>query len=276
MTETKGRVKDGFIWERDSASEVMRHTGWGEADIADPVASDHKPIALYVLVDPVTYAVRYAGQTRQTLGERLNGHITEALRNVGRDGDTDPIKTAWICSLLARSERPLIRLVWRCREEWANEVERDIIRDLWVRGADLVNIEHTPRAWCAGESADSCPSRDRHRVTCVLSHDLYIDFRLHFPYALEEALEELATLWLYTYVYERDERIAEAQADQTRLETTPLGPALFEKVVSFAAEDGRSPAELLTDLLIDWFGGSPTRRDAPPKITQMPHADGTE
>jgi hypothetical protein len=158
-------------------------------------------VSIYALVDPRTHEVRYAGQTRGSLDARLKGHIHDALCGRGQRGDYHPAKIAWIRSLLAQEEAPLIRLLGTADAADANKYEREVIAALWLEGADLLNYAETPRAWCGGADEESCTSGDAHTITVTLCHDTYIGLRLH---TADGHLNDLLTWHIERWLYAQE------------------------------------------------------------------------
>lgn len=92
---------------------------------------------LYVLRDPRTDAIRYAGVTRTPLTRRLAEHISAARR--ARDIGRDTHRSNWICTLLAAGLRPLIEEVAvTTADTWATD-ERTLIERLRGQGCELTN-----------------------------------------------------------------------------------------------------------------------------------------
>lgn len=89
---------------------------------------------IYVLLCPITGAVRYVGKTDQPLEDRLKQHIIEAkLAKVGKRGE-------WLRSLIAQGLQPIIEHDADIRDDevW-QEVERERISYYLSIGCDLVN-----------------------------------------------------------------------------------------------------------------------------------------
>lgn len=93
-------------------------------------------VKIYVLIDPISFKVRYIGRTKGSLSNRLSRHICDAkyqkyYRNTH--------KVCWIKSLLVLNKRPIIRQVIEV-EGWENshKIERSLIeKTLKIR--NLVN-----------------------------------------------------------------------------------------------------------------------------------------
>lgn len=101
---------------------------------------NHKFGCVYLLLDPITDAVRYVGQTVQQLGVRLSGHIYSQERR-GR-AFVCVQKKAWVSSL--RPLRPKIIAV----EAGVPVDQLDVREQFYIEkylslGADLLNIQHT-------------------------------------------------------------------------------------------------------------------------------------
>lgn len=60
---------------------------------------------IYILKDPIDGSIRYVGQTRMTLAQRLALHVM-------RKDNVD--KAVWIDSLIAQGKKPIIELVEIC------------------------------------------------------------------------------------------------------------------------------------------------------------------
>lgn len=95
--------------------------------------TDYKPgmFAIYVLVDPRTRKIRYAGKTNNP-AKRLIAHITQ--KAVCRD----PVNR-WIASLRQEDLRPKMRVV-RWVEDWES-AEREVIASCRASGRPMLNIE---------------------------------------------------------------------------------------------------------------------------------------
>lgn len=61
----------------------------------------------YYLADPRNNLPRYVGRTRQSLQQRLRGHITESLRNIEKNGNGNK-KENWIYKLYLENIKPII------------------------------------------------------------------------------------------------------------------------------------------------------------------------
>lgn len=89
---------------------------------------------VYILRDPKNGSVRYVGQTRLCLTERLRWHYKAVIKPKGR---LSPVQV-WIAALLVDSSGPLIELIdgngqWDISEAvWIDRYRRD--------GAHLLNV----------------------------------------------------------------------------------------------------------------------------------------
>lgn len=75
---------------------------------------------IYALIDPNNHAVRYVGQTVNSLDRRLQAHYRAARRGVPKGGG----KVKWLLGLEAAGGRPIIRLLEECSEHEWREAER--------------------------------------------------------------------------------------------------------------------------------------------------------
>ncbi len=92
---------------------------------------------VYVLIDPITGKVRYAGSTHETLPSRLRRHCDD-----WRDGkrDTCERKRTWIANLKEQGFRPFILMLHSCaRRGEALKWEREEIAQFISEGCDLLN-----------------------------------------------------------------------------------------------------------------------------------------
>lgn len=88
---------------------------------------------LYVLLDPRTDEVRYVGWTSKHPRERLRRHVSDA-----RAGKKN-YRYHWLRSLLAESQRPIMRVVAWVECAAAPAAEQRLIAALRARGTRLVN-----------------------------------------------------------------------------------------------------------------------------------------
>jgi hypothetical protein len=96
--------------------------------MADPV--------LYVLRDPRTSAIRYAGKTSMSLAQRLRDHIASARKAAP---ETRNHRINWIREVLDAGHRPVIEFVQETtRDDWPAD-ERTLIARLRAEGHALVN-----------------------------------------------------------------------------------------------------------------------------------------
>ncbi len=102
-----------------------------------------KPIteaSIYALVDPNTNQIKYIGQTKQRLNERLKSHLMCYSCN-GKMTKKDE----WINSLLELGIRPEIRLLKKVKIRFVNTEERKSIIEYKNMGVELFNINHFTR-----------------------------------------------------------------------------------------------------------------------------------
>ena len=106
---------------------------------------DKRPATIYGLIDPLTKEIRYIGQTRLPLQDRLNAHL-----NPQRGRASSP-REHWIESLKRKNEIPQIFAI-----EIANYLEADKIERLWIahykrHGANLTYCDNGPKATSEGK-----------------------------------------------------------------------------------------------------------------------------
>lgn len=91
---------------------------------------------IYVLVDPIVFKVRYIGVTCQSLTDRLQNHIHDALYRPSENWH----KARWIKSLIQKGKKPIIRRIAQkpTRKE-AEELETMLIQR-YKEKHNLVNI----------------------------------------------------------------------------------------------------------------------------------------
>jgi hypothetical protein len=92
-------------------------------------------VKIYVLIDPVTYKIRYIGRTKCSLNTRLNGHLSKSkFKNNHKD--------CWIQSLLQKGLIPKIKLFKKIRG-WkeSHTYEQELISKCLSFGFDLVNLD---------------------------------------------------------------------------------------------------------------------------------------
>ncbi len=92
------------------------------------------PIFVYYLLDPETFTIRYIGQTKKSIDQRLKEHIWHAVHFKGRSH-----RFSWIRSLLSRGLEPIIKLRAIVQLDNAAEIERDLIKSHRNLGTNLVN-----------------------------------------------------------------------------------------------------------------------------------------
>jgi hypothetical protein len=89
--------------------------------------------AIYLLIDPIDNRIRYIGQTRQELYQRLSDHIKRSKK-------TKSLKDKWIQSLITKGERPIIYLYKAVEDFLAVTTEDETIRLFRSCGYDLFNV----------------------------------------------------------------------------------------------------------------------------------------
>lgn len=94
----------------------------------------HKNI--YLLRDPDTLKVKYIGNTRYSLKERLKAHISETTSKT----ITNACKNVWIIRLLKAGKKPIIELIEEVEIHRASETERKWIKHYETNGDYLYNI----------------------------------------------------------------------------------------------------------------------------------------
>lgn len=117
--------------------EVQRSAG----DSVDGLlALETVRIYFYALKDPITFKIRYIGQTVNP-GNRLRNHIYEAKKN------NKTHKERWIIQLLRKNERPIMEILWEevMSAEEANSFETGLIQFYKDEGCDLTNSEDRAR-----------------------------------------------------------------------------------------------------------------------------------
>ena len=91
---------------------------------------------VYVLVDPITFRVRYIGVTCQSLTDRLQNHIHDALYRPSENWH----KARWIKALIQKGKKPIIRrIAQRLTRKEAEELETILIQR-YKKKHNLVNI----------------------------------------------------------------------------------------------------------------------------------------
>ena len=93
---------------------------------------------IYILIDPVTYKMRYVGFTSRTLKKRLDEHLTPFKLK------KDSKKNIWLRSLKVR---PIIAVLEECEKKNAEAAEIMWIRLLKMTGSDLVNGTIGGHSW---------------------------------------------------------------------------------------------------------------------------------
>jgi hypothetical protein len=89
-------------------------------------------IDIYVLCDPHTLEIRYAGKAKN-MAARLKTHLRDSTRRI------TPV-CCWITSLMAKGTPPLIKLVAQVQDERWEEVETMLIAQLRADGFRLLNL----------------------------------------------------------------------------------------------------------------------------------------
>ena len=99
-----------------------------------------KQITIYGLHDPVSQRLRYIGQTKSKLEDRLRGHMRDKGRNA---------RTRWLRGLKEQGREPIIRTVEVVKQRsgdcptliWARANQREChwIRSMRRKGNDLLN-----------------------------------------------------------------------------------------------------------------------------------------
>lgn len=117
--------------------EVQRSVG-DDVDGLTPLETVR--IYFYALKDPITFKIRYIGQTVNP-GNRLRNHIYEAKKNNKNH------KERWIIQLLRKNEKPIMDILWEevMSAEEANSFETDLIQFYKDEGCDLTNSEDRAR-----------------------------------------------------------------------------------------------------------------------------------
>lgn len=100
-------------------------------------------VAIYVLKDPHTNAVRYVGQTNRP-NNRVNGHVAAAKQAIAAGKDS--IKDRWVYDLYTRQSRPVLEVVEWVPASLANEREQLLIQQHQVVCNDLVNSKPSDQA----------------------------------------------------------------------------------------------------------------------------------
>lgn len=109
---------------------------------------------IYGLYDPRDGALRYVGQTYQTMPRRLSGHLCTARNHKGPRHVVH-----WIRSLLVLGLKPQIRLiVTASTPEQLNALEVQVIREALASGARLTNHD------TGGRGAPGRPMSPEHRA----------------------------------------------------------------------------------------------------------------
>lgn len=116
---------------------------------------------IYLLIDPENLKIRYIGITCQTLTDRLGNHIHDAKYHP----DVNYHKANWICSLLAKGQKPIIRQLKLCstREE-AEQIEASLI----VKYKDKHNLVNI------AEGNGEFTSKGQHSASEINSRIVYV------------------------------------------------------------------------------------------------------
>lgn len=110
-----------------------------------------RPVFIYALLDPITSAVRYAGQTVGP-DRRLRTHIRQA-------NEKQFHSACWVKSLLNRGLQPVMEILDVVPDTEADFWEREYIQNFRERGFDLTNA--TPGG--DGNIAPTEESKERNR-----------------------------------------------------------------------------------------------------------------
>jgi len=92
-------------------------------------------VSIYALCEPDTGEVRYIGQTRSSLRQRLAGHLASP---------SNGLMLAWLTALAVEGKRPAITLVETAVAPDAGQRERFHITSYIERGAALLNSAGVP------------------------------------------------------------------------------------------------------------------------------------
>lgn len=98
---------------------------------------------IYVLLDPMTYAIRYVGKADNPK-LRLREHISKSVREKGR-------KPKWIRSLIADGLRPVIQAIDEVKQSEWQAAEAAYIEYYLSIGCDLTNDTPGGDGWGCGE-----------------------------------------------------------------------------------------------------------------------------
>jgi hypothetical protein len=92
---------------------------------------------IYKLIDPITYKIRYIGQT-DNIKRRYNDHISSSLNKNSSSYNTH--KSCWIRKVVNSDLLPIIEIVEECNNlEESNIRERYYIEKLTIEGYKLTN-----------------------------------------------------------------------------------------------------------------------------------------
>jgi hypothetical protein len=113
---------------------------------------DERPVHIYVLLDPLSGAIRYVGGTRKRLNLRLGDHLAD----VGRAP-----RVRWIQDLVSRGLRPDINLVETVESEDSSAAESFWILHYRSLGFDLLNTSDDGRGHSAPHESRPQHVRDQ-------------------------------------------------------------------------------------------------------------------
>jgi len=109
-------------------------------------------IKIYILIDPITYDIRYVGKTKYSLNDRLCKHLITREKNH---------RANWIKSLIKKGLKPIIKLIEEVQEsEWISS-EKYWINQFKEWGFNLTNATE------GGESGIISPQC---REACIRSN----------------------------------------------------------------------------------------------------------
>lgn len=93
----------------------------------------------YVLIDPRDNKIRYVGRTKQSLKQRLRGHIYESLKNC-KEGRGNKRET-WINKIVSLDLKPKIKEIYQefCSIKEADKIEKRLILEYFEKYEDLLN-----------------------------------------------------------------------------------------------------------------------------------------